>query len=161
DGRPDLFVTNDGEYNFLFQNLGNKFEEVAFQAGVALSEGGAFISGMGNDFRDYNNDGFPDITYVAIKRQTFPLYRNTGKCDYVADPTRSGMRKLSDDKAGFGPALYDIDNYGWKELLVTRGNVVAVWPESERHGQPNTVFRNLGTSGKWEALTEEAGFVQS
>ncbi len=31
DGRPDLFVTNDGSYNFLFHNLGNKFEEVAFQ----------------------------------------------------------------------------------------------------------------------------------
>jgi enediyne biosynthesis protein E4 len=161
DGHPDLFVTNDGEYNFLFHNLGNKFEEVAFQTGVALSEGGAFISGMGNDFRDYNNDGFPDITYVAIKRQTFPLYRNTGKGDFVEETTPSGMRKLSDDKAGFGPALYDFDNDGWKDLFVTRGNVVAVWPESERHGQPNTVFRNLGSNGKWEALTEDAGFVAS
>ena len=161
DGHPDLFVTNDGEYNFLFHNLGNKFEEVAFQTGVALSEGGAFISGMGNDFRDYNNDGFPDITYVAIKRQTFPLYKNSGKGDFVEDTTTSGMRKLSEDKAGFGPALYDFDNDGWKDLFVSRGNVVAVWPESERHGQPNTVFRNLGASGKWEALTEEAGFVQS
>ena len=27
DGKPDLFVTNDSEYNFLFHNLGNKFEE--------------------------------------------------------------------------------------------------------------------------------------
>jgi hypothetical protein len=25
DGRPDVFVTNDGSYNFLFHNLGNKF----------------------------------------------------------------------------------------------------------------------------------------
>jgi hypothetical protein len=57
--------------------------------------------------------------------------------------------------------LSDLDNDGWKDLFVTRGNVVAVWPESERHGQPNTVFRNPGASGKWEALTEEAGFASS
>src|SRR5450432_2378414 len=56
DGRPDLFVTNDGSYNFLFHNLADKFEEVAFQKGVALPEDGNFISGMGLDFRDYNKD---------------------------------------------------------------------------------------------------------
>src|SRR6185312_16385522 len=37
DGKPDLFVTNDASYNSLFHNLGNKFEEVAFDAGVALT----------------------------------------------------------------------------------------------------------------------------
>ena len=72
DGKQDLFVTNDAEYNFLFHNLGNKFEEVAFDAGVALPEGGQFISGMGLDFRDFNNDGYPDIAFVALNNQTFP-----------------------------------------------------------------------------------------
>jgi len=39
DGLPDLFVTNDKLFNFLFHNKGNlKFEEVAFDAGVALPE---------------------------------------------------------------------------------------------------------------------------
>ena len=66
DGRPDLFVTNDNLYNSLFHNLGNKFEEVAFEAGVALQEDGNFISGMGLDFRDFNNDGRPDIAFVAL-----------------------------------------------------------------------------------------------
>ena len=37
DGRPDLFVPNDASYNSLFHNLGNKFEEVAFETGVALT----------------------------------------------------------------------------------------------------------------------------
>ena len=39
DGRPDLFVTNDASYNSLFHNLGNRFEEVAFETGVALPGG--------------------------------------------------------------------------------------------------------------------------
>jgi hypothetical protein len=161
DGRPDLFVTNDGEYNFLFHNLGDKFEEVAFNAGVALPEDGGFTSGMGLDFRDYNNDGYPDIAYVAIKNQTFPVFKNTGKGDFVETTSPSGMRKMSQPMAGFGAALYDFDNDGWKDLFVARGNVVAVWPQSEHFSQPNSVFRNLGANGKWQELTADAGFDAS
>jgi enediyne biosynthesis protein E4 len=158
DGRPDLFVTNDASYNSLFHNAGNKFDEVAFETGVALAEDGSFISGMGLDFRDYNNDGFPDIVFVALPNQTFPIFQNTGKGDFKEVTSPSGMRDFSRPMSGFGVALYDFDNDGWKDMFVSKGHV-------ESHsmpGQPtdhwNTVFRNLGSSGKWQALTEEAGF---
>jgi hypothetical protein len=159
DGKPDLFVTNDAEYNFLFHNLGNKFEEVAFQTNVALAEDAAFISGMGADFRDINNDGFPDIGYVALKSQTFPLYLNTGKGDFAEVTSPSGMRALSMKMAGFGAAFYDFDNDGWKDFFVTRGEVTSVYPPDSQFAQPNTVFRNLGAGGKWAAYTAEAGFT--
>jgi len=159
DGRPDLFVTNDAEYEFLFHNLGNKFEEVAFQANVALPEEGSFISGMGLDFRDINNDGYPDIAYVALNRQTFPLLENTGHGDFTEVTASSGMGAESLGMAGFGAALYDFDNDGWKDLFVSRGHVSATHPPGTTVEQPNTVFRNLGASGKWQPLTEEAGFV--
>jgi enediyne biosynthesis protein E4 len=161
DGRPDLFVTNDAGYNFLFHNLGNKFEEVAFQTNTALPEEGAFISGMGLDFRDYNNDGYPDIAFVALNRQTFPIYKNTGKGDFVEVTAGSGMSSQSWGMSGFGAALYDFDNDGWKDLFVSRGHVSATHPPGAVVIQPNTVFRNLGASGKWEPLTDEAGFVPS
>ena len=161
DGKPDLFVTNDSEYNFLFHNLGGKFEEVAFQTNVALAEDGAFISGMGLDFRDFDNDGFPDIAYVALNRQTFPLLQNTGKGDFNEVTSPSGMRAQSMEMSGFGPGLYDFDNDGWKDLFVSRGHVSATHPPAAAVRQPNTVFRNPGKSGKWQALTAEAGFVDS
>jgi hypothetical protein len=161
DGRPDLFVTNDAEYAFLFHNLGNKFEEVAFQTNVALAEDAAFISGMGTDFRDVNNDGFPDIVYVALKSQTFPIYLNTGKGDFAEVTAPSGMRTLSMGMSGFGPAFYDFDNDGWKDLFVTRGQVTSVWPPGYKFAEPNAVFRNLGANGKWQALTVEAGFTDA
>jgi enediyne biosynthesis protein E4 len=161
DGKPDLFVTNDAEYNFLFHNLGNKFEEVAFQANVALAEDGAFISGMGLDFRDYNNDGYPDIAYVALKSQTFPIYLNTGKGDFAEATSPSGMRAESMKMSGFGAAFYDFDNDGWKDLFTTRGHVAWHGPPGSTINEPNTVFRNLGASGKWEALTAEAGFTDA
>jgi len=157
DGRPDLFVTNDASYNFLFHNLGNKFEEVAFDAGVALTEDGNFISGMGLDFRDFNNDGYPDIAFVALNNQTFPLFQNSGKGDFRETTAESGMRGLSNQMSGFGAALYDFDNDGWKDLFVTRGHVESLPLPGTEIDQYNSVFRNLGASGKWAALTEGAG----
>jgi enediyne biosynthesis protein E4 len=158
DGRPDLFVTNDASYNSLFHNKGNKFEEVAFETGVALTEDGSFISGMGLDFRDFNNDGYPDVAFVALNNQTFPLFQNTGKGDFHEVTTESGMRDPSRQMSGFGVALYDFDNDGWKDLFVSRGHVESLNQPGQPVDQPNTVFRNLGASGKWGALTEEAGF---
>jgi hypothetical protein len=159
DGKPDLFVTNDSEYNFLFHNLGNKFDEVAFEANVALPEAGDLVSGMGLDFRDFNNDGYPDIAYVALNKQTFPIYRNSTKGDFIDVTASSGMLAPSTGMSGFGAAFYDFDNDGWKDLFVSRGHVSATHPPGAEVRQPNTVFRNLGPSGKFQALTQEAGFT--
>lgn len=157
DGRPDLFVTNDGYYNSLFHNLGNKFEEVAMTAGVGLTEDGNFISGMGLDFRDVNNDGYPDISFIALNNQTFPLFLNTGKGSFEEATSASRMRALSLHMAGFGAGLFDFDNDGWKDLFVTRGHVSALGQPGQGVDQHNSVFHNLGANGKWEVLTEEAG----
>src|SRR5438270_9360643 len=107
DGRPDLFVANDASYNSLFHNRGNKFDEVAFEAGVALTEDGSFISGMGLDFRDFNNDGYPDIAFVALNNQTFPMFQNSGKGDFREVTTESAMRDPSRQMSVFDVALYD------------------------------------------------------
>ena len=56
---------------------------MAFEANVALRENGKLISGMGVDFRDLDNDGYPDIVIVALDEETFPVFRNTGKGDFV------------------------------------------------------------------------------
>ena len=56
------------------------------------------------------------------------------------------------------PGFYDFDNDGWKDLFVTRGQVESITKPGMDIEQPNTVFRNLGASGQWQALTAEAGF---
>jgi hypothetical protein len=160
DGRMDIFVPNDKLENFLFHNKGGgKFEEVAFEAGAALREDAQTISGMGLDFRDIDNDGYPDIVYVALDDETFPVLRNTGKGEFVDVTRASGMSTLSLPMAGYSPTVYDFDNDGWKDIFVTRGHVEVMLPE--RHGQveqPNTVFRNTGGM-KFAALTAEAGLA--
>jgi hypothetical protein len=157
DGKQDLFVTNDAGYAFLFHNLGDRFEEIAFNAGVALPQDGDFISGMGLDFRDINNDGYPDIGYAALNNQTFPLYQNSGKGDFIDITDASGLRTLTMPMAGYGVGFYDFDNDGWKDMFVTRGHVESMPVPGSDIDQYNTVFRNPGKTGKWTALTAEAG----
>ncbi len=160
DGWPDIFVANDKMYNSLFHNKGGgKFEEVAFDAGVALAENGQFISGMGVDFRDLDNDGFADLAFVALDKESFPIFRNLGKGSFADVTQSSGMARLSAAMAGYSPTIADFDNDGWKDLFVTRGHVqslayASVVPVS----QPNTVFRNLGGI-RFQGLTAEAGLT--
>jgi hypothetical protein len=161
DGRPDLFTTNDTYFNYLFHNVGGRFEEVALPAGVALVEDGEFISGMGVDFRDINNDGYPDIITVALNNQTFPEFLNMQGRGFEEATGPSGMRTLSMDMGGYSPGLFDFDNDGWKDLFVSRGHVELLNKPGMKVEQHNAVFRNLGTSGKWQALTEEAGLAAS
>jgi hypothetical protein len=145
--------------NWLFHNKGGgKFEEVAFEAGVALTANGQFISGMGVDFRDIDNDGLPDIAFAALNYQTFPLFRNLGGGVFDDVTVSSGMANLSLPMAGYSPMLADFDNDGWKDLFVTRGHVEGVARPDMPRDQHNTVFQNLG-GFKFRALTAEAGLA--
>lgn len=160
DGLPDLFVTNDKLYNSFFHNKGAaKFEEIAFQANVALADSGEFISGMGVDFRDIDNDGYPDIAFVALENELFPVFRNTGKRDFADATQKSGMAKLSVSMAGYSPMIADFDNDGWKDLFVSRGHVQSLdYAPRVVVEQHNTIFRNAGGM-KFDAFTAEAGLA--
>jgi hypothetical protein len=159
DGLPDLFVPNDKLYNSLFHNRGNgKFEEAAFESNVALSSSDKFISGMGVDCQDIDNDGYPDIAFVALDNETFPLLRNTGKKEFADATLTSGLGRLTLPMAGYSPNIGDFDNDGWKDIFVSRGHVQSPGSATRvQVDQPNTVFRNTGGL-KFEALTAEAGF---
>jgi enediyne biosynthesis protein E4 len=159
DGKMDVFIANDKEFNWFFRNQGTSFAEVGFDVNVALREDGIFISGMGVDFRDLDNDEYPDLVVVALDNETFPLYRNTGKGSFVEVTEPSGMTMLSLPMGGYSPTIADFDNDGWKDIFVSRGHVQSLLSAPRiMVEQPNTVFRNLGGM-KFAALTSEAGLT--
>jgi hypothetical protein len=159
NGLPDIFVTNDKLFNSLFHNKGNlHFDEVAFEAGVALPEHGNLISGMGADAQDLNNDGFPDLAFAALVNETFPVFQNNGRGEFTEITARNGMTALSGPMSGYSLNIADFDNDGWKDIFVARGDVQSPAMASiVQIDQPNTVFRNV-PGGHWSALTGEAGF---
>ena len=158
-GRMDLIIPNDKLMNSFYRSQGGgKFEEVGFEENVALREDGVYISGMGVDFRDLDNDGYPDIVIVALDGETFPIYKNTGKGSFAEVTRESGMTKLSLPMSGYSPTIADFDNDGWKDIFVSRGHVQSLASTNLVIEQPNTVFRNLGGM-KFAALTSEAGLT--
>lgn len=159
DGLPDIFVTNDKVPNFLFHNRGGgRFEEVALEQGVALPEDGREISAMGADFRDYDNDGHPDLVVAALAGETFPLFRNLGGGGFEDTTYRSGMARLSMHRSGWSPLLADFNNDGWKDLFTSNSHVNDTVErfEAAQYKLPNSVFVNAG-NGTFEDASEQSG----
>jgi hypothetical protein len=160
DGFMDVFVANDNSPNLLFHNIGGKrFEEVGFQANVAYNEDGNALAGMGAVFRDINNDGLPDIWHTAIENETFPLFLNRGAGQFVNATQASRLAVITREMSGWSNGVADLDNDGWKDLIVARGNVMDNIDAISRHfhyAEPNAVLRNLG-NGTFADVSAAAG----
>jgi enediyne biosynthesis protein E4 len=157
DGFIDVFVTNDNMPNFLFHNRGNgTFEEVGLLAGVAVPDRGQPVSSMGADFRDYDNDGLPDISLTALAGETFPLFRNIGHGTFTDATYASRVGPLSNGHSGWGNGFVDFDNDGWKDLFTANSHVndrVEAF-ESHVYKEPNSLF--LNADGKFSEATPDA-----
>src|SRR5262249_39356901 len=58
DGKPDIYVANDTDENFLYLNRGGwRFEEVGLRAGVARDDAGVPNGSAGVDCADYDGSG--------------------------------------------------------------------------------------------------------
>ncbi len=146
DGFTDLFVSNDTFRNFLFHNDRNgTFTETGILNGVAYNENGKSIAGMGCDFRDYDNDGRPDIFVTGMVGDTWPLFRNRGR-DFQDITSTSGVARASASHTAWGAGVFDFDNDGWKDLFASRASILDNAEEVDHLPSklPNTLLRNLG-----------------
>lgn len=159
DGFVDVFVANDTLPNFLFRNNGRGgFEEVGLAAGVAVNDSGRPVSSMGVDFRDYDNDGLPDLIVSALEGETYPLFRNLGK-GFFADATwASGLGTETVKRSGWSLGLFDFNHDGLKDLFTVNAHVndnIELYNQ-QTYRQPNSVFVNTG-GGAFLDASREAG----
>jgi hypothetical protein len=159
DGRIDLFVANDSMPEFLFhQKTDGTFEEVGLEAGVAVDADGRTYAGMGVDFADYDNDGFPDLAVTALANQKYSLYHNEhdGTFDYAS--YRTGFARMTLLHSGWSLFFLDYDNDGWKDLLIAQGHdldtVEKSYPQLH-YREPMMLVQN--SAGKFTDVTSISG----
>jgi hypothetical protein len=158
DGFPDAFVTNDNMPNFLFHNKGNgTFEEVGLATGTALRDTGKPVASMGVEFKDYDNDGQPDLIVTALAGETFPVFRNDGKGGFLDATYTTRLGAAAVKHSGWGLGLFDFNNDGWKDLFTANSHVndrVEQF-ESQVYREKDSVFVNSG--GMFREVSDDAG----
>jgi enediyne biosynthesis protein E4 len=162
DGYPDAFVTNDNMPNFLFHNQRNgTFEEVGLLTGTALRDTGKPVASMGVEFKDYNNDGQPDLIITALAGETFPVFKNDGKGGFLDATYSSRLGAAAVKHSGWGLGLFDFNNDGWKDLFTANSHVNDRVEQFESfvYREKDSVFVNSG--GAFRDVSEEAGLNQT
>ncbi|MDX1500963.1 MAG: VCBS repeat-containing protein, partial [Thermoanaerobaculia bacterium] len=106
DGRPDVYVANDGEANVLWINRGDgTFEDRALAYGAALNLMGEAEASMGIAVGDVDRNGLPEIYVTNYALETNALYRNQGAGLFTDVRHLAGVADPSIPVLGFGTAV--------------------------------------------------------
>ena len=150
DGLVDLVIVrgNLGP-NLLYRNLGDlRFEEVAYQAGIA------WTNGPDKNFRhgspglaDLDGDGDLDLFLPGLGNDPSRLYRNNGDATFTDVTPGSGL-DLIEAEFSFSPAFGDYDLDGDLDMLL------AHWG-TPRDRSDHTVE----TEHLWRNDTDEVGML--
>jgi hypothetical protein len=167
DGDWDLYVVNSFGSNSLYRNDGDRFVDVADEAGVADAQG----FGMGASFADYDNDG--DVDLFVTNFGPNRLFRNRGDGTFeevgeaagVADPLWSTGAAWGDYDRDGDLDLY-VCNYVHYDLAVLggatqsaslgRASVPFSLNPNAFDPLPNRLYRNRG-DGTFENVARACG----
>jgi len=160
DNDPDLYVSNYGKPNRLYQNHGNgTFSDVAPALGVDHP-----IWSFPAWFWDFNNDGALDIfvssyeipdgtglvakSYLGlpIEAETLRLYQGDGKGGFKEVAREQKLTLLS---LPMGSNFGDLDNDGFPDFYLGTGypNYEALMPNLMYHNQRGNSFADVTTAG--------------
>ncbi len=136
DARPEIYVANDGEPNYLLTVeraglLDGNVQEIrlhdeATAASVALHEQGYAHASMGVAAADIDRNGAFDIFLTHFFGDTNTLYLNHsegGRLMFEDATRQSLLGPPSRGVLGFGVVALDVGDNGWKDLLIANGHV--------------------------------------
>jgi hypothetical protein len=160
DGKLDLFVTNDGQANYLYQGDGKgKFEDVALASGVAANEDGAEQANMGVAVGDYLHTGRMSLLLSHFDVEYAALYRNEGGMNFTDVSVASGIARGTQGYVGWGDAFVDFSNEGWEDFFLVNGHV---YPQvdnahlSVKYLEPKLLFLNQ-RDGTFRNVSKQVG----
>jgi hypothetical protein len=159
DGKPDIYVANDTVDNFLYINQSTpghlRFEEVGLPSGVARDERGVPNGSMGTDAADYDGTGRPSLWCTNYENEMHALYRNLGKGMFFFSTPASGIAAIGQSYVGFGTGFLDLDNDGYRDLVIANGHVIR-YPTATGVRQRPVLLRNKG-NGRFVDITRQGG----
>lgn len=160
DGKLDLFVTNDGQANYLYQGDGTgKFEDVALASGVAANEDGLEQANMGVAIGDYMHTGRMSLLLSHFDVEYAALYRNEGEMNFTDASIASGVARGTQGFVGWGDAFVDFSNDGWADFFLVNGHV---YPQVDgtnavsRYREPKLLFINQ-RDGTFKNVSKRVG----
>jgi hypothetical protein len=160
NGKLDLFVTNDGQPNYLYQGDGRgSFEDVSFPSGVGLSESGARQANMGIAWGDYLHTGRMSLLISHFDNEYAAFYRNDGGMSFTDVSVPSGIARGTRGYVGWGDAFVDFSNAGWQDIFIVNGHV---YPQVDQMGsglkylEPKLLFLNQH-NGTFRDISKLAG----
>ncbi len=139
DGDWDFYLSNLGP-NFLFQNNGGVFSDVAATAGCVDGQNDAgtlLLTSWGTIWSDFNNDLYEDIlvvngyipaaSFIANdKSATNHVFANQKNGTFQrVDPVQSGMDDMG---VGRGVAASDVNGDGWMDFYMMNNGVFPTDP---------------------------------
>lgn len=154
DGRPDLFVANDGMVNRLWLNRrdaagGLEFVEDGLLSGVAVNGQGQAEASMGVAIGDVDGDLDLDLFLSHLDGETDTLLMQQGPGLFVDRTVAAGLGSQGRALTSFGTAMVDLDGDLRLDLVVLSG-AVRLGASSGADGvaglgQPNHALRNFGS----------------
>jgi tetratricopeptide (TPR) repeat protein len=162
DGWPDVYIANDANPSFLFENLGRttdgrpRFSEMGFPSGTAVNAAGNATAAMGIACADMDGDGRLDLYVSNFHQEADILYLNRGSLIFEDATERAGLVGATRAMLGWGAQAIDADLDGRPEIFVTNGHL-----DDRRHeGLPwkmsPQLFYNMGR-GRFSEISRECG----
>jgi hypothetical protein len=160
DGKLDLFVTNDGQSNYLYQGDGTgKFTDVSLTSGVAVNEDGGEQANMGVAMGDYLHSGRMSLAISHFDIEYAALYRNDGGMSFTDVSVASGIARGTQGYVGWGDAFVDFSNDGWQDLFLVNGHVYPQVDSAQlavKYLEPKLLFLNQ-RDGSFRNISNQAG----
>jgi len=172
DGWPDIYVANDSVPSLFFLNRHDgTFRECAEELGIALSDTGQDLAGMGAMTVDINGDGWLDVFKTNFAFQTNNVYMAepvTGAGGAVTLSFRdhslwNGIKADVYADLSWAVLVFDFDHDMDQDIFYSNGHV---YPEVDTvpalgtsFDQFNKLFRNVQRGGevRFERVGREAG----